>query len=63
MKKYIAAALILDRATHPVGGAFAFFHFFNGGPGQGTWWGVQDARRQLDRRQHAKPGNRYIHQE
>ncbi len=42
MKKYIflgLAALILLLG----GGAFAYLHFANGGPWQGTWWGVQDA--------------------
>ena len=59
MKKYIAAALILI-VLIAAGGAFAFFHFFNGG----SWQvGRAGRRRQLDRRQHAKPGNRYIYQE
>ncbi len=42
MKKYIflgLAALVLILG----GGAFAYLHFANGGPWQGTWWGVQDA--------------------
>ena len=62
MKKYIAAALILI-VLIACRRRFAFFHFFNGGSWQGTWWGVQDAGVNMDRRQHAKPGNRYIYQE
>ena len=42
MKKYLVILLIAI-AVIAGGGAFAYFHFANGGPWQGTWWGVQDA--------------------
>ena len=42
MKKYVIMILIAIVLIIG-GGTFAYFHFANGGPWQGTWWGVQDA--------------------
>ena len=42
MKKYVVMILIAIVLIIG-GGTFAYFHFANGGPWQGTWWGVQDA--------------------
>jgi len=42
MKKYLVIGLIA-LVVLVGGGFFAYFHFANGGPWQGTWWGVQDA--------------------
>ena len=42
MKKFLVIGLIAIVVLLG-GGAFAYFHFANGGPWQGTWWGVQDA--------------------
>lgn len=42
MKKYVVIILIAIVLIIG-GGTFAYFHFANGGPWQGTWWGVQDA--------------------
>ena len=42
MKKYLVIGLIA-LIVLVGGGFFAYFHFANGGPWRGTWWGVQDA--------------------